>query len=119
MMKSCMVKSGVLLRWLVLLLASTRFGSAVGASAAAGIDPGNATPSVYLTHVYVNLDQISYDALRDSKLLAALGNTEEKHTVSGDTSWSGFYVTGWRTSWNSSARITCRPKPSSATRASA
>jgi hypothetical protein len=40
-----------------------------------------------LTHFFVALDQPSYDALRKSPEIAALGSIEERHTVAGDRSY--------------------------------
>ena len=54
-------------------------------------------PAVYLTHFFVALDQPSYDALRKSPEIASLGSIEERHTVAGEQSWSGFYIRGRQT----------------------
>lgn len=59
--------------------------------------PADRLPPVYLTHFFVTLDQASYDALRTSPQVAALGATEEKHTVAGSRNWTGFYIQGRQT----------------------
>jgi hypothetical protein len=54
-------------------------------------------PTVFFLHAYVALDQETYDALRTSPQIAALGGTEERHTVAGDDDWTGFYLYGRQT----------------------
>ena len=54
-------------------------------------------PPVFLSHVYLVLDQPSFDALRSSKAVAELADVEEAHIESGSRSWSGFYVRGHHT----------------------
>ena len=55
------------------------------------------TPPVFLNHFYIAVDQLTYDALRKSPEIAALAGIEERHTVAGSRSWSGFYVYGRQT----------------------
>ncbi len=54
-------------------------------------------PTVFLTHLFVALDQASYDALRSSPQVAALAAVAEKHTVAGTREWTGFYISGRQT----------------------
>lgn len=54
-------------------------------------------PPVFLSHFNIALDQKTYDALRTSPQIAALAAVEEKHTTSGDDSWTGLYVYGRQT----------------------
>jgi hypothetical protein len=51
-------------------------------------------PTLFLSHFYVALDQLTYEAIRDSSEIKALAGTEERHTVSGDREWTGFYIYG-------------------------
>jgi hypothetical protein len=55
------------------------------------------SPPVFLSHFYIALDQATYDAMRKSPEIAALAGIEERHTVAGSSSWSGFYVYGRQT----------------------
>lgn len=48
-------------------------------------------PPVFLSHIWIALDQETYDALRTSKAVAALGAVKEQNTVAGTEQWSGFY----------------------------
>ena len=66
------------------------------------LSPGSAfsadgPPPVFLSHFYIALDQATYDVLRKSSEIAALAGIEERHTVAGSRSWSGFYVYGRQT----------------------
>ncbi|MBS0378997.1 MAG: hypothetical protein JSS29_10970 [Proteobacteria bacterium] len=54
-------------------------------------------PPVFLNHVWIALDQATYDALRTSGEVAELGGVNEQKVVAGDQSWSGFYWTGRQT----------------------
>jgi hypothetical protein len=54
-------------------------------------------PPVFLSHFYIALDQTTYDALRTSKQVAALGAVKEQKVVAGSRNWSGFYWTGRQT----------------------
>jgi hypothetical protein len=54
-------------------------------------------PRVFLSHVWIALDQATYDALRTSKQVAALGAVKEQKVVAGSENWSGFYWTGRQT----------------------
>lgn len=54
-------------------------------------------PSVFLGHFSIALDQSTYEALRSSPEIAALAAVEERHTITGDESWTGFYVYGRQT----------------------
>lgn len=54
-------------------------------------------PPVFLSHFYIALDRATYDALRTSKEVAALGAVKEKNVVAGSQSWSGFYWTARQT----------------------
>jgi Family of unknown function (DUF5829) len=54
-------------------------------------------PTLFLSHFYVALDQPTYDAIRDSAEIKALAATEERHSVSGDREWTGFYIYGRQT----------------------
>jgi hypothetical protein len=55
-------------------------------------------PPVFLSHFYIALDQATFDALRTSKQVAALGAVKEQKVVAGSRNWSGFYWTGRQTS---------------------
>ena len=57
----------------------------------------DAVPPVYLSHFYVALDQVSFDALRKSSEVAALAHVVLRHTVAGKDEWTGFYVQGRQT----------------------
>ena len=46
---------------------------------------------VFLSHIWIALDQATYDALRTSKEVAALGAVKEQKVLAGSESWSGFY----------------------------
>ena len=48
-------------------------------------------PRVFLSHLWIALDQSTYDALRTSSQMAALGATKEQKVVAGSDSWSGLY----------------------------
>jgi Family of unknown function (DUF5829) len=54
-------------------------------------------PPVFLNHFWIALDQATYDALRTSDRVAALGAVREQKVVAGDQSWSGFYWTARQT----------------------
>lgn len=54
-------------------------------------------PPVYLNHFWVALDQATYDALRTSNQVVALGAVEEQKVVAGSHNWSGFYWRGRQT----------------------
>jgi hypothetical protein len=54
-------------------------------------------PTVYLSHFFIALDQATYDALRTSSKVAALGAVKEQKVVAGSQSWSGFYWTARQT----------------------
>jgi hypothetical protein len=54
-------------------------------------------PTVFLTHFFIALDQATYEALRSSPEIAALAAVEERHTVAGTRTWTGFYVWGRQT----------------------
>jgi hypothetical protein len=49
-------------------------------------------PPVFLSHFWIALDQATYDALRTSSRVAALGAVKEQKVVAGSESWSGFYL---------------------------
>jgi hypothetical protein len=49
-------------------------------------------PLVFLSHFYVTLDQATYDALKAAPQVRALGSIEERHTIAGKESWSGYYL---------------------------
>jgi Family of unknown function (DUF5829) len=49
-------------------------------------------PLVFLSHFYVTLDQATYDALKAAPQVRALASIEERHTIAGKESWSGFYL---------------------------
>jgi Family of unknown function (DUF5829) len=51
----------------------------------------DAPPPVFLSHLWIALDQATYDALRTSSQVAALGAVKEQKVVAGSESWSGFY----------------------------
>jgi len=53
--------------------------------------PADAPPTVFLNHFWIALDQATYDALRTSHQVAALGAAKEQKVVAGDQNWSGFY----------------------------
>jgi hypothetical protein len=55
------------------------------------------SPPVLLSHVWVALDQATYDALRTSNQVAALGAVKEQNVVAGSQNWSGFYWTARQT----------------------
>jgi hypothetical protein len=55
-------------------------------------------PPVYLSHFWIALDQPTYDALRTSSQVAALGAVKEQKVVAGNQNWSGFYWTGRQSS---------------------
>jgi hypothetical protein len=63
----------------------------------ASAQPSARTPTVFLTHFYVALDQPSYDALRTSAQVAALAAVKESHTNAGGREWTGFYILGRQT----------------------
>ncbi len=77
-------------RSIALLLAAAPL-CALGASTEAPVPP------VYFSHLFVVLDAASYDAIRDSPLIASLAATEESHVDAGATGWTGFYISGRRT----------------------
>jgi hypothetical protein len=54
-------------------------------------------PPAFLNHVWIALDQATYDALRSSSQVAALGAVKEQQVVAGDQRWSGFYWTARQT----------------------
>jgi hypothetical protein len=54
-------------------------------------------PPVFLSHFWIALDQATYDALRTSKEVAALGAVKEQKVVAGSENWSGFYWTARQT----------------------
>jgi hypothetical protein len=54
-------------------------------------------PRVYLSHFWIALDQATFDALRTSSQVAALGGVKEQKVVAGSQNWSGFYWTGRQT----------------------
>jgi Family of unknown function (DUF5829) len=54
-------------------------------------------PPVFLSHFWIALDQATYDALRTSKEVAALGAVKEQKVVAGSQNWSGFYWTARQT----------------------
>jgi Family of unknown function (DUF5829) len=55
------------------------------------------TPPVFLSHIWIALDQATYDALRTSKEVAALGAVKEQKVAAGSENWSGFYWTARQT----------------------
>jgi hypothetical protein len=55
------------------------------------------SPPVLLSHVWVALDQATYDALRTSNQVAALGAVKEQNVVAGSQNWTGFYWTARQT----------------------
>ncbi len=55
------------------------------------------TPRVFFSHFWIALDQPTYDALRTSTEVAALGATKEQKVVAGGQNWSGFYWTARQT----------------------
>jgi hypothetical protein len=57
----------------------------------------DASPPVFLSHVWIALDEATYDALKTSQDIAALGAAKEKKTVAGNDHWSGFYWSGRQT----------------------
>lgn len=74
-------------RWSICFL-PLAFGSAFAA---------DRPPPVFLSHFNVVVDRATYDELRESPAIAALAGIEERHTVAGNDSWSGFYVYGRQT----------------------
>jgi hypothetical protein len=48
-------------------------------------------PPVFFSHIWIAFDQATYDALRTSSQVAALGAVKEQKVVAGSESWSGFY----------------------------
>jgi hypothetical protein len=54
-------------------------------------------PPVFLSHFWIALDQATYEALRTSKEVAALGAAEEQKVAAGSENWSGFYWTARQT----------------------
>ena len=54
-------------------------------------------PPVFLSHFWIALDQATYDALRTSSQVAALGAVKEQKVVAGSQNWSGFYWTARQT----------------------
>jgi hypothetical protein len=59
--------------------------------------PGDPMPAIFLNHIAVVIDQASYDALRSSPQVAILAEVHERHVVSGNRNWSGFYMDGRQT----------------------
>jgi Family of unknown function (DUF5829) len=57
----------------------------------------DAPPPVLLSHFWIALDQATYDALRTSNQVAALGAVKEQKVVAGSENWSGFYWTARQT----------------------
>ena len=55
------------------------------------------SPPVFLSHLWIALDQATFDALRTSNLVAALGAVKEQKVVAGNQNWSGFYWTARQT----------------------
>jgi hypothetical protein len=51
------------------------------------------SPPVFLSHLWIALDQATYDALRTSNQVAVLGAVKEQKVVAGNQNWSGFYWT--------------------------
>jgi hypothetical protein len=54
-------------------------------------------PPVFLSHFYVTLDQATYDAIKAAPQVRKLASIEERRTVAGKESWSGFYLHGRQT----------------------
>ena len=54
-------------------------------------------PQVFFSHFWIALDQATYDALRTSREVAALGSVNERKVVAGSQNWSGFYWTARQT----------------------
>jgi hypothetical protein len=54
-------------------------------------------PPVFLNHVWIALDQATYEALRTSSRVAGLGGVKEQKVVAGSENWAGFYWTGRQT----------------------
>jgi hypothetical protein len=54
-------------------------------------------PPVYFWHSIFFLDHTSFQAVRDSPLIAALAGTEFRYTQTNDDSYSGFYLYGRQT----------------------
>jgi hypothetical protein len=54
-------------------------------------------PPVFLNHFWIALDQPTYDALRTSSQVAALGAVREQKVVAGSQNWSGVYWTARQT----------------------
>jgi hypothetical protein len=52
---------------------------------------------VFLSHVYVVIDRVSYDAIRHSKEIRALASVEEKTLAVGKAEWTAFFITGRQT----------------------
>jgi hypothetical protein len=74
-----------------LLLMSCLFLSWASAFSADG------PPPVFLSHIWIALDQATYDALRTSNPVAALGAVKEQKVAAGSENWSGFYWTARQT----------------------
>ena len=55
------------------------------------------TPQVFLSHLFVVLDQNTYDALMQTSDVAALAAVEQKSVVAESSSWTGFYIRGRQT----------------------
>jgi len=55
------------------------------------------SPSVFLSHLWIALDQLTYDALRTSNRVAGLGAVKEQKVVTGSQNWTGFYWTARQT----------------------
>src|SRR5580698_6268160 len=55
------------------------------------------SPSVFLSHLWIALDQSTYDALRASNQVAGLGAVKEQKVVAGSQNWSGLYWTARQT----------------------
>lgn len=53
--------------------------------------PADTPPAVFLNHIWIALDQATYDALRTSREVAALGAVKEQNVVAGSKNWTGFY----------------------------
>jgi hypothetical protein len=63
--------------WLLLLLCAPAFSA-------------DGPPPVFLNHIWIALDQATYDALRTSNQVATLGAVKEQKVVAGGQNWSGF-----------------------------
>jgi Family of unknown function (DUF5829) len=55
------------------------------------------SPPVFLSHFWIALDQPTYDALRTSNQVAALGAVKEQKVAAGGQNWLGFYWTARQT----------------------